>query len=136
MHLYKQDSEYTLGPKYANIPWIWESSQYGKVLNMWALCSALNMAEYALTDFWIYLMFWICQDSECGRVLNMQELHRVLPIYGCVCLNRAWISLNMSEFKIIDRVLNMSQKLHSARSLCKLMSTYWQMGVFRTFSKI
>ena len=44
--------------------------------------------------------------------------------------------LNMSEFAIIDRVLNMSHTMHSARSLYKLMNTYWEIGVFRTLSKI
>ena len=33
-------------------------------------------------------------------------------------------SLNMSEFKIIDKVLNMHHTMHNARSLCMLMSTY------------
>ena len=44
--------------------------------------------------------------------------------------------LNMSEFAIIDRVLNMSHTMHSARSLYKLMNTYWEIGVFRTLPKI
>ena len=44
--------------------------------------------------------------------------------------------LNMSEFTIKDRVLNMSHTMHSARSLYKLMNTYWEIGVFRTLSKI
>ena len=43
--LNKQDSEYALGPKYAKI------SEYGRVLNMRALHSVLNMPEYALTEF-------------------------------------------------------------------------------------
>ena len=60
MCLYKQDSEYALGPKYA------------KILNMtgFSICEAfhsvLNMPEYAL----------IC--SKYARVLKMQEFHRVL----------------------------------------------------------
>ena len=48
----------------------------------------------------------------------------------------ATIRLNMSEFMIIDRVLNMSHTMHSARSLYKLMSTYIEMDVFRTLSKL
>ena len=39
---------------------------------MRALHSVLNMSEYALTEFLIYLKFKICQDSEYGRILNMQ----------------------------------------------------------------
>ena len=52
------------------------------------LRSAMNMPEYALTEFLICLGFKIYQDSECTRVLNMQELHRVLnmPKYGCICV--------------------------------------------------
>ena len=78
MCLYKQDFEYAWGPKYA------KSSEYGRVLNMLALHSVLNMPEYALTELCMYLTFKICRDSEYGRVLNMQELHRVLNIsqYG------------------------------------------------------
>ena len=48
--------------------------------------------------------------------------------YGWICLNRTWICLNMSEFSIIDSVLNISLTIHSARSLYKLMSTYWEMA--------
>ena len=49
MCLYKQDFEYALGSKYAKILNI--SSEYGRVPNMRALHSVLNMPEYALTDF-------------------------------------------------------------------------------------
>ena len=40
--------------------WIWQNSEYDRVLNMRALHSILNilnMREYALTEFWIYLGF-------------------------------------------------------------------------------
>ena len=64
----------------------------------------------------------------------MQELHGVInmPQYGSICLDRTWICLNMSEFMIMDKVLNMSNIIHSARSLCKLLSA----SVFKTLSKI
>ena len=57
MYLNKQDSEYALGPKYAKILnmakfWIWQDSQYASVLH-----SVLDMSEYALAEFWIYLRF-------------------------------------------------------------------------------
>ena len=41
-------------PRVLNIPkfWIWPSSECGKVLNMLALHSVLNMPDYALTEFW------------------------------------------------------------------------------------
>ena len=42
----------------------------------------------------------------------------------------------MSEFVIIDSVLNMSYIVHSTRSLSRLVSTYWEIGVFRTLSKM
>ena len=48
MCLNKWDSEYASGPKY---------SEYGRVLNMQALHSVLNMQEYALAEFWKYLRF-------------------------------------------------------------------------------
>ena len=66
----KQDCEHTWSPKYAKILnmakfWIWQGSQYVRI--------KLNIPEYALTEFWIYLWFCIYQDSGYGRVLNMQE---------------------------------------------------------------
>ena len=127
-------------PRVLNMPklWIWQIYEYGKVFNMRALHSVLNMPEYALTEVWIYLRFYICQDYEYGRALNMQELHRVLniPQYSWACLNITWICLDMYEFTMIDRALNMSNTIHSARSLYKLISVYWEMDVFRTLSKI
>ena len=42
----------------------------------------------------------------------------------------------MSEFTIIDRILNMHHTVHIARSLYKLVSTYWEIVVFRTRSKM
>ena len=56
MRLNKQDSEYALGPNYSkilNIAKFWIC----KVLNMKALHSILEIQEYALTEFWIYLEF-------------------------------------------------------------------------------
>ena len=109
-----------------NMPWVlnmskfgrWQSSEYGRVLDMWVLHSVLNMPEYALKEFWIYLGFYICQDSKYWRVLNMQELHRALnmPQYGWICQNRTWICLNISEFTIIDSVLNMYYRKESPLS--------------------
>ena len=54
---YKQQGyEYTL---VLNMPkfWIWQSFEYGRILNMLALHSVLDMSEYALAEFWIYLRF-------------------------------------------------------------------------------
>ena len=46
-------------PQVLNMPksWIWQSSGYGRGLNMKTLCSILNILEYALTEFWMYLSF-------------------------------------------------------------------------------
>ena len=64
----------------------------------------------------------------------MQELDRVLNMikHGSICLSRTYICLNTSEFTIIDRILSMSNTIHSARSLYKLMSTYREMNVMNT----
>ena len=62
--------------------------------------------------------FWIWQGSEYERVTQGSKY--------------ATIYLNMSEFSIIDRVLNMYHTIHSTRSLYKLMSTYREIDVSRT----
>ena len=101
--------------------WIRQNSEYDRVLNMPALRSVLNVPKYALAEFWILSWSQICQNSEHGRVLNMQELHRVLNMsqYVWICLKRPWISLNMSEYAIMGRVLNMYQTIHSVRCLLR-----------------
>ena len=100
---------------------------------MRALYSVLNIPEYVLTELWICLRFLLCKDCENGRVVNMQKLHSVLnmPQYHWICLNRTWIFLNMSEFMITDRVLNIYYTIHRTRSLYKLISTYWQIGILQ-----
>ena len=132
MCLNKQDSDYVSRPKYAkilNIPkfWIWTG---------FSICELY-------TAFWIYQnMTWqsfeYILDSKYARILNMPVLYRVvnIPQYDLICLNRTGIWLNMSESTIIDRVLNMYHTIHSARPLYNLMSTYWEVGVFRNRSKI
>ena len=71
--------------------WIWQSSAYGRVFNMRALHSILDISEVLnMPGFWIWL----------HKVLNM-------PQYGWIYLNKTWICLNMSEFTIINRFLNM-----------------------------
>ena len=123
--------------------WIWQSSEYGRVLKLRALHSILNMPEYALTEFWIYLGFSMCQDSECGSqcasawLLNMQKWHKIqsMPQYGWICLKRTWICMNMSIFDNRGGS-DLYHTIHSARSLCKLMSTYWEIVIFRTASRV
>ena len=106
--------------------------EYGRVLNIQMLHSILNMPEYAS------LISKYISGAKYARIRYMQELHRVLKKlqYGWLCLNRTRICLNMSDFTIIDRVLNISHTIHSGRSFYKLMSTYWEMSVFKILSKI
>ena len=127
MCLYKQDSAYASHPKYAKILnmakfWIWQGSQYASVT---------QRSEYARICFHRVLNML---GSKYARILNMQVLHRVLimPHYSWIYLNRTWICLNMFGFTLMDRVLNIYHTIHRARSLYKLMSTYWEIGVFRT----
>ena len=135
--LNKQDSEYASGAKYAKVLnmakfWIWQDSQYVSITQ----CSdyARKCLDRVLNISWVLNMpgFQIWQGSEHAK------LHRVLnmPPYGWICQNRTLICLNMSAFTIIDIVLNMYNIIHSMRLLCKLLSTYWEIGIFRTWSKI
>ena len=78
MCLNKQDPIYVPGSKCVKILWIWQSSDYGRVFNMRELHSVVNMPEYALADFWIFLGFYLCQDFEYSRVPNVQELDKIL----------------------------------------------------------
>ena len=38
-------------PRVINMPKFWQSSEYGRVLNMRALHNVLNMSEYGMTEF-------------------------------------------------------------------------------------
>ena len=117
--------------------WIWQGFQY---------TSVRQRSEYAricLDRVDLRISSEYISGSKYARILNMAgfwlyKLHRVLnmPQYSWICLNRTWICLNMSEFTIIDRVLNMRETILNARSLSTLMSSYWEIGVFRTRSKI
>ena len=72
------------------------------------------------------------QGSKYARIIQGFKYATVwLDISEKMC-----ICLNMSKFTIIDRVLNMSHTIHSTRSLYKLMSTYCEIGVFKTLLKI
>ena len=134
MCLYKQDSKYASGPKYAKILnmakfWIWQGSQYASVTqrsNYTKIClgRVLNISRVLNMPG-----FWIWQGSEYERITQGSK-------YATICLNRTWTCLNMSKFTVIDKILNMHHTIHSARSPYKLMNTYWQIGVFRTRSKI
>ena len=58
-----------------------------RVQNTRALHNVLNMPEYVLPEFWIYIWFLIYQDSKYDRVLNMQEVHGALTKYATIWLN-------------------------------------------------
>ena len=97
-------------------------------------CGLVNFKNFIILfwNIWVIYGSWktwgsAVFDSKCGRVQNMQELLRVLnmPQYGWKCLNKMWICLNMSEFTITESALNMSHTMHSAWSLYKLMSAFW-----------
>ena len=114
MCIFKQNSEYALGPKYAKILnmakfWIcqnmpWQSSEY--VLGS-KYARILNMTGFGICKS--YTGFEICKH-------NMAE-------YAWIGREYAWICLK-------NRALNMDH-----RSLYKLMS-FWEIGVFRTQPKI
>ena len=117
--------------------WIWQGFQYASVRQRSEYARiCLDRVDLRISSEYI-------SGPKYARILNMagfwlHKLHRVLnmPQYSWICLNRTWICLNMSEFTIIDRVLNMRETILNARSLSTLMSSYWEIGVFRTRSKI
>ena len=72
MCLYKQDSEYALGPKYAKILdiakfWIWKDSQYASVTPFWT-CQNMpwQSSEYILGSKYANILnmagFWISKS--------------------------------------------------------------------------
>ena len=70
MCLYKYDSEYTSGLKYAKLLnmakfWIWKGSQYASVTQRAGKCF-----DKVLKISWIVNMpgFWMCHGSEYARV--------------------------------------------------------------------
>ena len=134
MCLNEQDSEYAWS---LNMPifWIWQSSEYERVLNMKALHCFLNKTkicfERVLNISWVLNMpgFWIWQYSEYARVTHGSK-------YATTWLNMSAKDASISEFTITDRVLNMYHIIDSAKPLYKLMITYWKMGVLRTRLKI
>ena len=106
MCLNKQDFEYA---PVLNMPkfWIWQVSQYASVT---------QRSEYVricldrvLNISWVLNMpeLWIWQGFEYARV---PQGSRHAP-NRWICQRRTWICLNMSEFLIIDRVLNTQREV-------------------------
>ena len=66
---------------------------------MWALHSILNMPEYALTEFWIYLLNI---GSKYATILNMIGfwICHIMAKYAWIGLEYAWIYDNrqVSEY--------------------------------------
>ena len=125
--VYIQDSKCASGPKYAKF-WILQSSQYDRILNCQAmpwhsfeyLAAPVLVSEYAR----ILKMagFWICKSYTGFYIYHNTTKY--------VWIRREYAS--MFEFKIKGSVLNVYRTVHIANSLYKLMSTYWEMGIFRT----
>ena len=128
MCLYRHNSEYASGPKYPKIlnmakSWIWQGFQYASVT---------QGSEYAriwpdrvLNISWVLNTprFWIGHSSEYASVTHDSTYPTMWLIYWMEH-KYAW----MSEFTVIDRVLNMFHKIHRARSYCKLIITYSEPG--------
>ena len=83
-------------------PWYASGPKYAKILNM--------------------AKFWMSHVSQYASVEQRSEYSRIFFDW---VLNTYWI-LNMSEFTIIYKVLSMYHTIHSTRSLCKSISTYWE----------
>ena len=108
-------------PRVINMPKFWV---YRKVLNVgwFPICNRYTAfwinrmcLDRVLNISWVLNMsgFWIWQGSEYAKVTQGSK-------YTTIWLNvsfREWVCLNMSEFTIIDRVLNMYDTIHNARSL-------------------
>ena len=75
------------------------NSVYCRVLDMRALYSVLNMPEYILTEFWIYLGFKICQYSEYGRALRASITQG--SKYAIIWLN-VWIYYNRQSSEYVS----------------------------------
>ena len=131
MYLNKQNSQYALGAKF---DWILNMTKSWICQHYTAFWICQNMPwqsfEYILGFKNAWILIW--QGSEYARVTQDSN-------YVTTWLNvwtgreYAWIT----EFSIIDRVQKIYHTIHSARSLYKLMSTYWEIqSLFRTGSKI
>ena len=121
MYLNKEDSEYGCGSKYAKILnmakfWIWQCSQYASVTQR-SECARIYLA-WQSSEY--------ISGSKYASTLNMKQLHKVLnmPQYGWICLNWTWICLKMSEFTIINGLLNMYHTIHNSRSKWVLIERY------------
>ena len=95
MCLYKQDSEYALGPKYAKIQnmakfWIWQGSPYASVTQH-SECARICL-DRVLSLSWVLNMpgFWIWQGSEYARVTQGSK-------YATIWLNMSAQDVNMPE---------------------------------------
>ena len=129
-----------------NMPWQSSEyilvSKYARILNMQELHRVLNMQQSG----WIWLnKMWNMLGRHPHSTYAQRGRGGVTPnLNNCIQGGREGLifvifvhkyymddSLNMSEFKIIDKVLNMHHTMHNARSLCMLMSTYWETSIFR-----
>ena len=161
--LNKQDSKYGIVLNMAGFSmrqhytasWVCQNALTGFWIQGFLCASVTKCPEYARTCLdWVlntgfsmrerYTAFWICQNmpwqsfefisgSKYARTMNMVWFWYASVTQGS---KYATIWLNMSEFTITDMILNISHIMHCARTLYKLISTYWEMGIFRALSKI
>ena len=82
-------------------PWIFLNT----FENAWINCFDFPVALSCLIILHAPQTFEDVLGSKCARVLNMTRLHmqglnRVLNLseYGSICLNNAWICMNMAEY--------------------------------------
>ena len=110
--------------------WLWQGSKY-----VWSKFHRLLIMPPVLNARpWNMARFWICKGyTRCSVCLNKPEYAFKIPQYAWLCLNNAeyaWIYLNKYNFEYA-RILNVSDAVHSLRSLYKSLSNYRDRGVFR-----
>ena len=132
--LNKQCSECALGSKHFKILNMAVFSTYKRYTAFWVcLDRVLNICWFLnISGFWIrkgYKYAKVTQGSKNAKIwLNMSEEGINVPQY-------LWIYNDKQGFDYF-RALNIPHTMHSAMSLYKFMSTYWEIGVFIDLSKI
>ena len=133
---------------------LWKASEYSKILSASCLCmqalhKVLNMLEYGWIMPYGRVLNMLgnasqgfASGSKFARTQNMVRLWICDGCTGWVCLNKPDYALKMSQFlnnveydwirwyipkkteSLYARILNVSDAVHSTRSLCKLLSSY------------
>ena len=104
--------------------WLWQGSEHAWELHRaLKMCPVLNMPGLKILQGCEYEK--LTQGSEYKYPLIMVQY----PLIWLKHAEYAWICLNMPAYA---RVLNVSDAVHSIRSLYKLLSSYRDRGVFNT----